>query len=893
MAGNTDLIAKLKVQNQEAKQKLNETKEEVKALKAELSRLGKSVKVNKASSEIGGLDKMIGKLTGSAGGASSAFGILTKGAGALGIAMGAAEVAGAAWNLAMDKSQTLADEVGRQVAGAKGAVDAFAIALVNCDFSIFSNGLDNIISKAKEAYDALDDLWNMQQAFGVQNARLNNEFQKNLIQIRELKKTGGSQEEINALVKRNQQIISQQAAGANKLYEQTIHALNADIQAGTGLTSDLTAKAIHTIVENDINDMKKGRDEFNRQYASYQKELEALREQYKEPYNRSQRGQGLISRLGHLNPDANYGAEYTKKRLALEDKYKVAIAARYLLENKSDKELGEFNDKLRQGLAYESQSIQNHSKLLRYIEDENKSTTGGTKKKGGTGGGTKKTGPVFNEGANTVKGIKDNIQYLQNMLDNVEVGSDKYAVVNAELKKWQKVLDDLSLPDARSMAGMQNALRNAQDELAKMIPNTDEYKSKLLEVEDISKKIADQELKDMEVLLKENAETVDDINNNLKVYQALQNKCVRGSENWLFYQKKIKEETMKMVEWEEGSQGQIDHMIEELQKELQNKKLDVTARIAKVEQLNKLQNQKVDMNNLGTVKAPKRDTSTQIKESDYNNLQGQARELELKWKLGEIDTSSFRSQIKQIKAEGEQMFGKGFQVEVEMPMSDIEATLANASAKFDQFADNASSIANVYSAWDNFREVVDNGGNAVEQFMAIIQAVSATLQGLQTVMNLVNTITEAFATKQAAAATEQVASSGAVVAAKSGEAVAGATASGAKMPYPLNIIAIATGVAAVIAALAAISGAFAEGGIVGGSSSVGDHTLIRANKGEMVLNNRQQGNLFRLLDKGMPSYAAPAPTTTTFKLKGDSLVASLHNNNMSHSRTRGRRVSVI
>jgi len=78
-----------------------------------------------------------------------------------------------------------------------------------------------------------------------------------------------------------------------------------------------------------------------------------------------------------------------------------------------------------------------------------------------------------------------------------------------------------------------------------------------------------------------------------------------------------------------------------------------------------------------------------------------------------------------------------------------------------------------------------------------------------------------------------MATSAGVTAAKSSEAIAGATASGAKMPFPLNLIAIAAGVAAVIAALAT---AFADGGTVMGSSFHGDKVLARLNAGEMVLN---------------------------------------------------------
>ena len=85
--------------------------------------------------------------------------------------------------------------------------------------------------------------------------------------------------------------------------------------------------------------------------------------------------------------------------------------------------------------------------------------------------------------------------------------------------------------------------------------------------------------------------------------------------------------------------------------------------------------------------------------------------------------------------------------------------------------------------------------------------------------------------------------------ASAGEAIAGATASGSKMPFPYNLIAIAAGVAAVIAALATM-GKFANGGIVGGSSNTGDKVLARVNSNEMILNKAQQGTLYRAIATG-------------------------------------------
>ena len=85
--------------------------------------------------------------------------------------------------------------------------------------------------------------------------------------------------------------------------------------------------------------------------------------------------------------------------------------------------------------------------------------------------------------------------------------------------------------------------------------------------------------------------------------------------------------------------------------------------------------------------------------------------------------------------------------------------------------------------------------------------------------------------------------------------MANATASGAKLPFPANLVAIAAGVAAVVGALSMISGAFADGGIVGGSSWTGDKLMARVNSGEMILNGAQQSRLFAIAN-GATVYGA-------------------------------------
>ena len=114
--------------------------------------------------------------------------------------------------------------------------------------------------------------------------------------------------------------------------------------------------------------------------------------------------------------------------------------------------------------------------------------------------------------------------------------------------------------------------------------------------------------------------------------------------------------------------------------------------------------------------------------------------------------------------------------------------------------------------------------------------------------------------------------------ANAGEAIAGATASGAKLAFPYNLIAIAAGVAAVIAALASMS-KFANGGIIGGSSYSGDKQVARVNSGEMILNKHQQGMLFNAINSGKLGGG-----NVKFKIRGTDLIGVIDN---EHSRRRG------
>ena len=84
-------------------------------------------------------------------------------------------------------------------------------------------------------------------------------------------------------------------------------------------------------------------------------------------------------------------------------------------------------------------------------------------------------------------------------------------------------------------------------------------------------------------------------------------------------------------------------------------------------------------------------------------------------------------------------------------------------------------------------------------------------------------------------------------------------------------------VASVIAQIHNLSG-YAEGGIIGGGSRHGDTIIGRLNAGEMVLNTRQQSNLFKALDNGnFESVYGGDSQRVDFRIKGQDLYGTLKN----------------
>lgn len=219
--------------------------------------------------------------------------------------------------------------------------------------------------------------------------------------------------------------------------------------------------------------------------------------------------------------------------------------------------------------------------------------------------------------------------------------------------------------------------------------------------------------------------------------------------------------------------------------------------------------------------------------------------------------------------------------------------------------DIASSSDRMVSSFETLRDVMnDVDSSGWERIMAVWNAMTNTIDGLMSIVKTIETMTEltnklarakeveatidtaTTATKVTNKATEATATVAATavetsaatteVAANTAKGASAAGASAAKLPFPWNIVAIGGAIAAAIAAFAVIP-KFASGGIVAGGPMSGDKILARVNAGEMILNQRQQSNLFRALNSGGLSGRGDLSSTVSTRVRAKDLILTINN----------------
>lgn len=255
--------------------------------------------------------------------------------------------------------------------------------------------------------------------------------------------------------------------------------------------------------------------------------------------------------------------------------------------------------------------------------------------------------------------------------------------------------------------------------------------------------------------------------------------------------------------------------------------------------------------------------SNEDKRLSYNNAQTKVSTMKQDYEIGIIGKDEFDSQLKELNSQLEDLGLQKIDLEI-----DDDGTIVDTSDRLKELKETLQNVT---------RSMSGECGQMVEQFSKLAEilgdenADSATKAAAGLV-----TMGEAL---QKIGGDGMVAKVGAVMAAI-GQIILGfATASAqAASLGPFGWLAfLGAGLAAVATTISTIKG-FAEGGIIEGGSHSGDKIIARVNAGEMVLNKRQQSNLFNLLDgNGIGQNANGGKVE--FVIKGSTLKGVLNNYN--------------
>lgn len=231
-------------------------------------------------------------------------------------------------------------------------------------------------------------------------------------------------------------------------------------------------------------------------------------------------------------------------------------------------------------------------------------------------------------------------------------------------------------------------------------------------------------------------------------------------------------------------------------------------------------------------------------------------------------------------------------------MTDLEKTFT--------MLDGFHAIDGVVSSFESLSNAINENANAWEIFMGILQVFESVMSAINAVTEIANMLSgistgvktaETASTLAASTAEkEKMATDTAAVAPTTAQTVANkaleasfldlasAEIFAAHASIPFAGVGIATGFistmlgvqAATKAATMAMM-AFETGGIIGGNSYHGDKLIARVNSGEMILNGRQQRNLFDAINENRLGGENSNRLYGEVKIKGQDLYIALSN----------------
>ena len=280
-----------------------------------------------------------------------------------------------------------------------------------------------------------------------------------------------------------------------------------------------------------------------------------------------------------------------------------------------------------------------------------------------------------------------------------------------------------------------------------------------------------------------------------------------------------------------------------------------------------------------TINRRRSQTAKEIENETKNNKNLAASIKEVRDKLEEIRMLSVDESIKEATKDNKALADSILEVANRLGVLKTELDLVDA----DKFADYAES----------FSDTVEDSPSQLEDLAAAFQRNAATIEetasGLGDSFGSLSEIYKTMAEDETkseeereAAAKKAQAWAKLQIAANAGTAVAKGVASAMDMGFPMNIGAIATTLAAILSAIAQAKALATEshagGGVVGrnftGATMGADNTVISARRGEMVINAKQQKQLYDIANGGTPTSLAASLAAALQAMPSPTLVYS-------------------
>ena len=494
---------------------------------------------------------------------------------------------------------------------------------------------------------------------------------------------------------------------------------------------------------------------------------------------------------------------------------------------------------------------------------------------------------------NTLSGLAESKTLIQQIIKDLPKGS-------SAIGDWQKKLNDINEKSYNIAVGMSDngglaQLKNVQSAIDEIINNLPEGSD---EIQKWSK-------------------LWEEVNDKIKNVQKDINNLKAGIEK--------------------GSVAELQQQIKEWDEQLQNKNLNISARIEIESKKADLQ-KSIDNITKGELSIPVKVTSTIIQKGSnedlrqsYDNAQAEINRILDDVNKGVIksrekaqeEIDAVNDKLKSLKLEPIKV---RVQTEFEKDFEEVSEKISAGFSTFSNFEGVVSSMGNLVTSLSEGANAWVIFGNAVKMAENILSTVTSTIELVSKLTEIIgtttettaaittaataahakNSLTEATATQAAATASGEKAvtdtasigpAAAATAALKLQEAayldMAAAAMFAAHAGIPFAGVGIASGqIAAMMAAMtaqhAASAGlaAFAEGGIVGGSSYTGDKILARVNSREMILNTSQQKRLFDILD-GKQAFGQTEGVggQIDFKLRGSDIYGVLHNYSKTKTKT--------